>query len=114
MNLFKKKESPCCGTNSSCCESKPTESVASTNNANGIIVLGACCSNSAQTFENVKSAVTQLGLDVQVQNIGDFAIIASYGVMTTPALVVNGKVCAQGRKITVDEAVVLIEKVITG
>jgi len=50
-----------------------------------IRVLGGCCKKSTDTFENTKIAVKELGLDVEVENIGDFLEIAKYGVMSTPA-----------------------------
>lgn len=79
-----------------------------------IIVLGACCNKSSETFKNVKEAVTCLGLEQEVANIGDFEIIASYGVMTTPALVINKKVYSQGKKLSVEDAKKLIEKALKG
>ena len=42
---------------------------------------------------------------------GDFAQIAAYGVMTTPALVVDGKVVSYGKVLKKDEAKALIQKV---
>lgn len=74
------------------------------------IVLGACCQKSADTFSNVKRAVAELGLSDEVLNIGDHVEIAKYGVMQTPALVVDSKVVATGRLIKVEEAKRLIEK----
>lgn len=74
------------------------------------IVLGACCKKSADTFENVKQAVAELGLSDQVRNIGDALEIAKYGVMQTPALVIDGKVVSYGKLISVEEGKRLIEK----
>ena len=74
------------------------------------IVLGACCKKSADTFKNVQQAVAELGFHDEVVNIGDAVEIARYGVMQTPALVVNGKVLSCGRLIGVDEAKKFIEK----
>lgn len=87
---------------------------ASDNQDKNIIVLGACCKKSSETFENVKEAVKYLGLQQEVVNIGDYEVIASYGVMTTPALVINKKVYSQGKKLSVDEAKQLIEKAYEG
>lgn len=75
-----------------------------------IIVLGACCKKSADTYANVCQAVAELELDEQVLNIGDAAQIAQYGVMQTPALVVDSKVLSYGRLITVAQAKELIQK----
>lgn len=74
------------------------------------IVLGACCQKSADTFANVKQAVAELGLQDVVLNIGDAVEIAQYGVMQTPALVIDSKVVSSGRLIRVEEAKSLIGK----
>lgn len=73
------------------------------------IVLGACCQKSADTFANVKHAVAEMGLADDVLNIGDAVQIAKYGVMQTPALVINSKVVSYGKLIKVAEAKRLIE-----
>ncbi len=74
------------------------------------IVLGACCKKSSETFENVKQAVTELGLSDVVVNIGDMAEIAKYGVMQTPALVIDSKVVSYGKLIKVEEAKKMIQE----
>ncbi len=74
------------------------------------IVLGACCKKSTETFENVKIAVAELGFSDEVLNIGDNVEIAKYGVMQTPALVVDSKVLAYGRALKVEDAKTLIQK----
>lgn len=79
-----------------------------------IIVLGACCSKSSETFENVKEAAKLLGIQKEVVNIGDYEVIASFGVMTTPGLVIDRVVYSQGRKLSVDDAKRLIEKSLEG
>ena len=74
------------------------------------IVLGACCKKSSDTFINVKNAVAELGFEDEVLNIGDFIEIAKYGVMQTPAFVINGKVVSYGKLISTEEAKEFIEK----
>ncbi|MEG2290080.1 MAG: thioredoxin family protein [Clostridium sp.] len=78
-----------------------------------IIVLGACCKKSAQMFENAKIAVEQMNLGVQVENTGDVMEIARYGVMQTPALVVNDKVLCYGKLLSPDKIIELIKKAIS-
>ena len=48
--------------------------------------------------------------DYIVEHITDFAEIASYGVMSTPALVFNGEVISYGKVLTVDEVKALLSK----
>ncbi len=74
------------------------------------IVLGACCKKSSDSFENTKRAVRELGLNDEVLNIGDVAEIAKYGVMQTPALVIDSKVVSYGKLLTIDEVKRQIEK----
>lgn len=63
---------------------------------------------SAATFANVKQAVAELGFSDQVLNLGDAVEIAAYGVMQTPALVIDRKVVAYGKLLGVEEAKSLI------
>jgi small redox-active disulfide protein 2 len=76
-----------------------------------IKVLGACCKKSLATFENVKAAVAELGLGVDVLNVGDVAEIAAYGVMSTPALVVDERVVSFGKLLEVKDAKKILEKI---
>ncbi len=75
-----------------------------------IIVLGACCKKSSETFQNVKDAVAELNINEEVLNIGDNIQIAKYGVMQTPALVIDSKVLSYGKLISKEDAKALIEK----
>lgn len=74
------------------------------------IVLGACCKKSSDTFNNTKTAVKELGFSDEVINVGDNVVIASYGVMQSPALVLDGKVVAYGRLLSVSDVKKLIDK----
>ncbi len=75
-----------------------------------IKVLGACCKKSLETFENTKCAVAQMGLGVEVENIGDLEQIAKYGVMSTPAIVVDEKVISYGKFLKTEDIVKLLQK----
>ena len=76
-----------------------------------IKVLGACCKKSLETFENTKIAVQELGLDVQAENIGDIMEISKYGVMSTPALVIDEKVVSYGKFLKPKDIIKIIEKI---
>ena len=52
-------------------------------------------------------------MDTTIDHVTDFTQIAAYGVMTTPALVVDGKVVSYGKVLKKDEAKTLIQKVRT-
>jgi len=74
-------------------------------------VLGSGCAKCNDLEANVKIALKQLGMDTSIEHVTDFNIIAAYGVMTTPALVVDGKVVSYGKVLKVEEAIKLIQKI---
>lgn len=68
-----------------------------------IQVMGGGCSKCETLLENVKEAVAHTGKTAEIQYITDFAIIAGKGIMSTPALVINGKVVSSGRVLKTKE-----------
>lgn len=68
-----------------------------------IKILGSGCANCRKMEENAKKAVEELGIDATVEKVEDFKSILGYGVMKTPALVVDEKVKIMGRVATVEE-----------
>lgn len=62
-----------------------------------IKVLGPGCKNCVTLDRIAHEVVAELGIDATFEKIEDYAAIASYGVMSTPALVVDGKVVLAGR-----------------
>jgi small redox-active disulfide protein 2 len=74
-----------------------------------ITILGTGCST-CQTLEvNTEQALEEISLDVTVEKIEDMEEIMSYGVMSMPALVIDGDVKVSGRVPTPDEIVDLVE-----
>lgn len=69
-----------------------------------IQVLGGGCAKCNALEESTRQALSELGLD----HITDFSEIAALGVMSTPALMVDGKVVSSGRVLTKDQAKELI------
>ena len=62
-----------------------------------IKVLGPGCRN-CQTLERVtREALADLGVDAEVEKVTDYPTIAGYGVMSTPALVVDEQLVLTGR-----------------
>lgn len=62
-----------------------------------IKVLGSGCVNCQTLEKRTAEAVHLLGLDAHVEKVTDYAAIAAYGVMTTPALVIDDQVVMAGR-----------------
>lgn len=68
-----------------------------------IKVLGSGCDKCKKLESNVKTAVQSLGIEASVEKIEDFKQIMAYGVMQTPALVIDEQVTSIGKVLTVDE-----------
>ena len=68
-----------------------------------IKILGTSCSNCKNLEKATREAVAELNLDATVVKEEDIVKIMSYGVMRTPALVVDEKVLMYGRVPTVNE-----------
>jgi small redox-active disulfide protein 2 len=62
-----------------------------------IKVLGPGCRNCMTLEQRTREALTTLGRDDAIGKVTDFAEIVGYGVMATPALVIDGKVVAAGK-----------------
>ena len=67
-------------------------------------------SNCNQLEQNTLEALKDLKLDISIELITDFTIIASYGVMSTPALIINDNVATYGKVCTKEEVKELIFK----
>lgn len=62
-----------------------------------IKVLGGGCSNCKKLEERVRKAVAELGIQATIIKVKDYREIMAYGVIKTPALVVNEQVKIMGR-----------------
>ena len=75
-----------------------------------IKILGSGCVKCMELEKATRAAVSELRLDYEIEHVTDFAEIAGYGVMTTPALVFNGEVISYGKVLTVEEVKALLSK----
>lgn len=73
-------------------------------------ILGTGCPKCKKLEENARKAVTESGIEAEIIKVDQLEDIMSYGVMSTPALVVDEKVYAYGRIITVKEIRQLLDK----
>lgn len=108
MGLFRKKEEQektCCSVSFNGTHRKP-DTV-----SESVKVLGSGCQKCHALEANVKTALQELGMSDEVEHVTDFAEIAAYGVMSTPALVVDGRVASFGKVLTVEEIKRILEKV---
>ena len=74
-----------------------------------IEILGMGCSNCNKLYQNVLEAVKQSSKEVEVIKVEDIQKIMAYGVMSTPALVVDGVVKAKGKVPKIEEIKELIK-----
>ncbi len=74
-----------------------------------IKVLGGGCAKCHELETNVKSALMKLGRNDVIELVTDFSVIAAYGVMTTPALVINEKVVSYGKVLKEKDVVRILE-----
>jgi small redox-active disulfide protein 2 len=68
-----------------------------------IKILGSGCAKCQQLEANTIAALAEHGLEATIEKVTDPAEIASWGVMSTPALVVDDEVRMSGRLLTADE-----------
>lgn len=109
MGLFSKKKEE---TKTCCCSGNyaPETMAEAEKPAFGVKVLGGGCAKCNALEDAVREALKELQMDPSIDHVTDFARIAAYGVMTTPALVVDGKVVSYGKVLKKEEAKALIQK----
>lgn len=98
-----KKESAC----ACCVDSSAAQE--STSNAR-VKVLGGGCAKCHELHANAVAAMKELGRCETAALVTDFAVIASYGVMSTPALVIDEKVVSYGRVLKTPEVKKLLQE----
>ena len=110
MPLFgfgKKKEESCgctCSASAQCgCSCGSSEQAR-------VAVLGFGCKNCHTLWENMKQAAQELGLSEPVAYITDMEQIARSGVMSLPAVLVDGWVVSSGRVLSPADAAALLKK----
>ena len=117
FNFGKKKEEEkkapaCCCGSAKAQVAKSAECCCGTS-VNGICcvkVLGAGCRACHEQYENAKTAVKALGLDVEVEYITDMEKVMGYGVRSMPAIVVNEKVVSMGKVLKAADMEKLLRK----
>ncbi len=66
-------------------------------------ILGTGCPKCKMLFANAEEAVKALGIDATVEKVEKITDIMAFGVMTTPALAVDGQVKSAGKVLSAEE-----------
>lgn len=116
MALFgkKKEQEPvasCCEGCAGCTPQNMEKAETAKTEGPAVKILGSGCAKCNALEASTKAALAQLGMDTSIDHVTDFAKIAAYGVMTTPALVVDGKVVSFGKVLKPDEVAAILRKV---
>lgn len=75
-----------------------------------IKVLGSGCKNCLTLKENTEKALKETGIEAEIVKVEDMKDIVSYGIMQTPALVIDEKVVSYGKVLKPNDIVKLLEK----
>lgn len=68
-----------------------------------IEILGMGCPKCKKLTQNVQQATKELGVEAEIIKIENLDRITEYGVIMTPALVINGEVISSGKVLSVEE-----------
>lgn len=74
-----------------------------------IKILGPGCPKCKSLEKTVRDVVEKNGIEAQISKVEDIMDIMAYGVMSTPAIVVDGKVVIKGRVPSADEILKLLK-----
>jgi small redox-active disulfide protein 2 len=73
-----------------------------------IEVLGTGCAKCKTLYENVKKAIAESGKEAEIVKVEEIPKIMAYGIMSTPALVIDGQVKFSGKVASVAEIMGLL------
>lgn len=75
-----------------------------------IKILGSGCPKCKKLEKITKEVVNELGIDANITKVEDIMQIVNYGIISTPALVINEKVVIKGRIPSKNEIKILLTK----
>lgn len=73
-------------------------------------IIGEGCPDCSRLHDNTVEALQELGLEADVQKVGDLIEIVKLGVMSAPSLMVDGKLLVAGKVATKKEIIKLLKK----
>lgn len=113
MSLFRKRKTAQSG--SSDCTDRDAANIANTETVRGenrkVKILGSGCAKCNALEAATKEALKMLDMDTTIDHVTDYSTIAAYGVMSTPALVVDGKVISYGKVLRTSEVIELLQQI---
>lgn len=74
-----------------------------------IKLIGSGCDKCDQLYENVKAAVEELGLNIEIEKVEDLIEMVKLGVMSSPSLMVDGKLVVSGRVVSKEKLIELLK-----
>ena len=73
-------------------------------------IIGEGCPDCSRLHDNTVEALQELGLEADVQKVGNLIEIVKLGVMSAPSLMVDGKLLVAGKVATKKEIIKLLKK----
>jgi hypothetical protein len=98
-----------CGRYEETCVSEPVCKPAVRSSVTGITLLGSGCARGRELEDAVKAALSDLGMNATIGHIVDFARIFSFGVTSTPGLMIDGRVVSYGQILKKDDVVHILK-----
>lgn len=74
-----------------------------------IEVFGPGCAKCQTLEKHAKEAVAKSGGEHQVVKVSDYAVMVSRGILSTPALALDGQLKVQGRVVSTDDILALLQ-----
>jgi small redox-active disulfide protein 2 len=74
-----------------------------------ILVLGTGCPKCKKLYEHVEEALKSLNMEAELGKVTDISEIIEYGVMSTPALVIDDEVVVSGKVPDVSELIKILK-----
>lgn len=75
-----------------------------------IKIIGSGCPDCSRLYDNTLAALSQLGMEAEIEKIGDLMEIVKLGVLSAPSLMVDGKLLVCGKVASRKEIVKLLEQ----
>lgn len=66
-------------------------------------ILGTGCAKCQKLTENAKEAARSLGITIELEKVSDMVEIMKFGILSTPGLVIDGKLVASGKLLQPEE-----------